>query len=58
VLPAAQQAGQMASRGLAAAAPALRVGGMAANAMYSGDLNADEAAELERRRKMAATITR
>jgi hypothetical protein len=52
------QAGQMAGRGLAAAAPAMRVGGMASNAMYSGDLNANEAAELERRRKMAPTITR
>lgn len=58
VLPVAQQAGQMASRGLSAAAPALRVGGMAANAMYSGDLNTGDAAELERRRRMAPTITR
>ena len=58
VRPVAQQAGQMASRGLAAAGPALRVGGMAANALYSGGLNTNEAAELERRRKMPPTITR
>ena len=60
VLPVMGQAGQMAGRGLAAVAnsPVTRLGGMAANAMYSGDLNANEAAELERRRKMAPTITR
>jgi hypothetical protein len=60
VIPVAQQAGQMAGRGLAAVAnsPITRAGGMAANALYSGDLNANEAAELERRRKMAPTITR
>jgi hypothetical protein len=60
VLPVMGQAGQMAGRGLAAVAnsPVTRAGGMAANAMYSGDLNANEAAELERRRKMAPTITR
>ena len=60
VIPVAQQAGQMAGRGLAAVAnsPVARVGGMASNALYSGDLNANEAAELERRRKMAPTITR
>ena len=60
VIPVAQQAGQMAGRGLAAVAnsPLARVGGMASNALYSGDLNANEAAELERRRKMAPTITR
>jgi hypothetical protein len=48
----------MFGKGLSAAAPALRVGGMASNALYSGDLNADEQAELERRRKMQPTITR
>ena len=60
VMPVMGQAGQMAGRGLAAVAnsPVTRLGGMAANAMYSGDLNANEAAELERRRKMAPTITR
>jgi hypothetical protein len=60
VLPVMGQAGQMAGRGLAAVAnsPVARYGGMAANALYSGDLNANEAAELERRRKMAPTITR
>jgi len=54
----AQQAGSLFGKGLTAAAPALRVGGMAANAMYSGDLNTGDAAELERRRRMAPTITR
>jgi hypothetical protein len=58
VVPVAQQAGQMVGRGLSAAAPALRVGGMASNALYSGDLNANEQQELERRRKMSPTITR
>jgi hypothetical protein len=60
VIPVAQQAGQMAGRGLSAVAnsPITRLGGMASNALYSGDLNANEAAELERRRKMAPTITR
>lgn len=60
VIPAMGQAGQMAGRGLAAVAnsPVTRVGGMAANAMYSGDLNANEMAELERRRRMAPTISR
>jgi hypothetical protein len=55
---AAQQAGSMFGKGLSAAAPALRVGGMASNALYSGDLNSGEQAELERRRKMSPTITR
>ena len=55
---AMSQAGSMFGKGLSAAAPALRVGGMASNALYSGDLNADEQAELERRRKMQPTITR
>jgi hypothetical protein len=55
---AAQQAGSMIGKGLSAAAPALRVGGTVANALYSGDLNANEQAELERRRKMQPTITR
>ena len=58
VIPAVSQAGQMVGRGLTAAAPALRVGGMASNALYSGGLNTDEQAELERRRKMAPTISR
>ena len=60
VIPAAQQAGQMVGRGLTAVAnsPITRVGGTIANAAYSGDLNTGEAAELERRRKMAPTITR
>jgi hypothetical protein len=60
VIPVAQQAGQMAGRGLSAIAnsPIARVGGTIANAAYSGDLNTGEAAELERRRKMAPTITR
>jgi hypothetical protein len=72
VIPVAQQAGQMAGQGLSAVAnspvgrglaavansPITRLGGMASNALYSGDLNANEAAELERRRKMAPTITR
>ena len=59
VIPVMGQAGQMAGRGLAAVAnsPVTRVGGMAANAMYSGDLNANEMAELERRRRMAPTIS-
>lgn len=47
-----------ANRVLQGAAQAARVGGIAANAMYSGDLNTGEQAELERRRKMAATISR
>ena len=55
---AISQAGSMFGRGLSAAAPALRVGGIVSNALYSGDLNADEQAELERRRKMQPTITR
>jgi hypothetical protein len=55
---AMSQAGSMFGKGLSAAAPALRVGGMASNALYSGDLNANELAELERRRKMQPTITR
>jgi hypothetical protein len=60
VAQTAQQAGQMAGRGLSAVAnsPIARAGGMAANALYSGELNANEAEELERRRKMAPTITR
>ena len=60
VMPAMGQAGQMAGRGLAAVAnsPVARVGGMAMNAAYSGGLNTNEQAELERRRKMAPTITR
>ena len=58
VIPAVSQAGQMVGRGLTAAAPALRVGGMASNALYSGGLNTDEQAELVRRRKMAPTISR
>jgi len=58
VIPVMGQAGQMVGQGLSAAAPALRVGGMASNALYSGDLNANELAELERRRKMQPTITR
>jgi len=58
VIPAMGQAGQMVGKGLSAAAPALRVGGMASNALYSGDLNANEQQELERRRKMSPTITR
>jgi hypothetical protein len=60
VIPAVGQAGQMAGRGLSAVAnsPITRVGGTIANAAYSGDLNTGEAAELERRRKMAPTITR
>jgi len=60
VIPVMGQAGQMAGRGLAAVAnsPVTRAGGMAANAMYSGDLNANEMAELERRRRMAPTISR
>jgi len=55
---AMSQAGSMFGKGLSAAAPALRVGGMASNALYSGDLNANEQQELERRRKMSPTITR
>ena len=60
VIPVMGQAGQMAGRGLSAVAnsPITRVGGTIANAAYSGDLNTGEAAELERRRKMAPTITR
>jgi hypothetical protein len=60
VMPAVGQAGQMAGRGLAAVAnsPVTRIGGMAMNAMYSGGLNTNEQAELERRRKMPPTITR
>jgi hypothetical protein len=55
---AMSQAGSMFGKGLTAAAPALRIGGMASNALYSGDLNANEQAELERRRQMQPTITR
>ena len=55
---AMSQAGSMFGKGLSAAAPALRVGGMASNALYSGDLNTGEQQELERRRKMSPTITR
>jgi len=58
IMPAMQQAGSLFGKGLSAAAPALRVGGMASNALYSGDLNSGEQAELERRRKMQPTITR
>ena len=58
VMPAMGQAGQMAGRGLAAVAnsPITRVGGMAANALYSGGLNTNEEEELRRRRAMAPTI--
>jgi len=55
---AMSQAGSMFGKGLTAAAPALRIGGMASNALYSGDLNSGDQAELERRRKMQPTITR
>jgi hypothetical protein len=55
---AAERVMPVASRGLAAAAPALRVGGMAANALYSGGLNTNEEEELRRRRQMPPTITR
>jgi hypothetical protein len=60
VMPAVGQAGQMAGRGLAAVAnsPVARVGGMAANALYSGGLNTNEEEELRRRRAMPPTITR
>lgn len=58
IMPAMGQAGSMFGKGLSAVAPIARVGGMASNALYSGDLNTGEQAELERRRKMQPTITR
>jgi hypothetical protein len=58
IIPAMGQAGQMAGQALSKAAPVLRGANVAGTALYSGELNSNEQAELERRRKMGPTISR
>jgi len=58
IIPVMGQAGEMAGQALSKAAPLLRGANVAGSALYSGELNSNEQAELERRRKMGATISK
>jgi hypothetical protein len=58
IIPVMGQAGEMAGQALSKAAPLLRGANIAGSALYSGELNSNEQAELERRRRMPPTITR